>query len=264
MPFPTSLTSFPAWGAVLAALDAPLFEYNGARKIVTNLLWQPSSPPWVTLEQLGRIGYERPKSKIQALHRMYLNRLEAARVRDMMKKREDQAYSAITLSTIAGEKDRRSMGHCIQNITLSLTPKRTEVTVVYRSTELIKKFSADLAFIPMILECHLDLKRIDRVSFFFANAFLSGVFFPTLMCFVDPIEWLEHLRVKEPQLFIVATRFLRRSVQTEAQDFPFAPEKHQHNIAWKNFRHRMPEIRRYLKRHLADRAEPKINRRATC
>jgi hypothetical protein len=152
------------------------------------------------------------------------------------------------------------MGHCIQNITLSLTPKRCEATVVYRSTELIKKFSADLAFIPWVLEYQLGVK-VDRVSFFFANCFVSGVFFPTLMRYVDPITFLEFLRKHEPPMFIVATRFLRRSVLTEHQDFPFSPERMQHAYAWKYYPEKMPLIRRYLKEHLRDRKPPKINRK---
>lgn len=249
---------FKAWGAIIACLEAPLFEYNGARRIATNVLWQPKDPPWLTCEQLAKIGYARPASKLQALKRMYFNRLEAARIRAILEKRDGQAFSAVSLSTIAGAKDARSMGHCIQNITLSLTPDRTEATVVYRSTELIKKFSADLAFVPWVLD-ELGVK-VSRVSFFFANCFLSGVFFPTLMSYVDPIEFLEFLRKREMPMFVVATRFLRRSVQTKDQEFPFSPEKHQHDIAWKNFPHRMPELRKYLKQHHPGR-EPKINRK---
>ena len=257
-PFYNSLADdFPAWGAILAALQAPLFEYNGARKIVTNLLWQPTKPPWVDEQFLRDIGYARPTTKLTALKRMYFNRLEAVRVQQLMAKREEQAYSAISLSTIAGEKDKRSMGHCVQNITLSLTPDRQEVTVVYRSTELIKKFSADLAFIPWVL--HEIGVEPTRVSFFFANAFVSGVFFPILMRYIDPIQFLEFLRTTEEPMFVVATRFLRRSVQTRNQDFPFAPEKHQHEYAWKHFPQHMPALRRYLKLHHPGR-EPKINR----
>jgi hypothetical protein len=242
----------------MAALEAPLFEYNGARKIATNVLWQPAKPPWITLQQMSHLGYARPETKLKALQRMYFSEAEAARVRALLKKREGQAFSAVSLSTIAGAKDSRSMGHCINAIMLSITPKRVEATVTYRSTELIKKFSADLAFIPWVLEYQLNLK-VDRVSFFFANCFVSGVFFPTLLRYVDPIAFLEFLRKHEPPMFIVATRFLRRSVRTREQDFPFSPERMQHEYAWKHYPQKMPEIRRYLKEHLRGR-EPKINR----
>jgi hypothetical protein len=240
-PFPfLDLTSFPAIDAILKALEAPLFEYNGARRIQTNVLWQPKTPPWVTLAQLKDFGYERPETKLNALKRMYFNDIEAARIRALLKKREDQAYSAFALSTIAGAKDSRSMGHCINSIALAITPKRCQAMVMYRSTELIKKFSADLCFIPWVLD-QLEVE-IESVSFFFANCFVSGVFFPLLMRYIDPVIFLEFLRKREPEMFVVATRFLRRSVQTHRQDFPFSPEQHQHNYAWKHYPERMPEI----------------------
>lgn len=250
---------FPAWGAIMACLEAPLFEYNGARRISTNVLWQPERLPWITLEQMAHLGYARPETKLKALDRMYYNELEAARVRALLKKREGQAFSAVSMSMLAGAKDARSMGHCLSAIMLSLTPKRAEVTVTYRSTELIKKFSADLAFIPRVLE-RIGVMKPDRVSFFFSNCFVSGVFFPTLMRYVDPIEFLEFLRKREHPMFIVATRFLRRSVRTREQDFPFSPERMQHEFAWKHYPEKMPLIRRYLKEHLHGK-QPKINRR---
>src|SRR5882724_4707549 len=126
----------PAWGAILAALDSPLLEYNGLRRIQTNVLWQPTELPWMTLDQLKDVGYARPTTKFKALQRMYFNTDEHQRVAALLKKREGQGFSAISMSTIAGAKDKRSMGHCIQNITLTLTPKRTEATIMYRSTEL--------------------------------------------------------------------------------------------------------------------------------
>ena len=248
---------FPAWGAIEACLRAPLFEYNGARRISTNVLWQPPALPWITTADMNHLGYARPETKLKALRRMYFNEADAARVKALLAKREGQAFSAITLSTIAGAKDARSMGHCIQHITLSLTPNRTEATIVYRSTELIKKFSADLAFLPWILEEQLGL-RVDRASFFFANCFVSGVFFPTLMRYVDPIEFLEFLRTTEHPMFIVATRFLRRAVKTKDQHFPFSPERMQHEYMWRHYPKQIPAIRGYLKEHLRGR-EPKIN-----
>jgi hypothetical protein len=254
---PDWIDEFPAWDAIVTALKAPLFEYNGARRIQTNVLWSPKRLPWTTAEHLAGIGYKRPETKLKALRRMYFNPEEAERVKALLKKREGQAFSAITLSTIGGAKDSRSMGHCIQNITFSLTPKRCHALVMYRSTELIKKFSADLAFIPWVLD-QLELE-VDSVSFFFANCFVSGVFFPTVMhALENPIGFLEWIRVREPAMFVVATRFLNRSVQTKSQDFPFAPEQHQHDFAWQKFPDEMPAIRKYLRQHLG-RKIPKIN-----
>jgi hypothetical protein len=131
---------------------------------------------------------------------------------------------------------------------ISTTPKRTVVEIVYRSTEVIKKHCADLAFIPVVFE-RLGI-RPDTVKFYFTNAYLSGVFFPSLFIFWDPIPFLDLLRAREPKLFIVATRFLRRSVRAQGQKFPYSPEEHQHRLAWERYPEKMPIINEYLESYL--------------
>lgn len=240
----TVASEYPSWGAIYAALKHPVFEYNGARRIVRNLLW---SPPQIPVVDLKAIGYSNPATKLKALDRMYFSPEEADRVRAMLKKRAGQSYSAILMSMHAGAKRSDSMGHCITSIAFSLTPKRCEATVMYRSTELIKKFVADLVFIPRVFE-RLDLKP-QKVDFFFSNAYVSGVFFPSLFVYQNPIEFLEKIRKHDPEMFKVATRFLRRSVRTRDQEFPYSPEQSQHKLAWERYPHMMPKIQKYLKSH---------------
>jgi len=238
------VTDYPSWGAIECALAAPVYQYNGARKIVRNVLWSPGKIPEVDLTE---IGYARPNTKLKALQRMYFNPLEAERMKALLAKRDGQAFSALCMSMRGGEKDLRSMGHCINAIAFTIGDD-IRATIMYRSTELIKKFAADLAFIPWVFE-QLEIK-VDHVDFFFSNAYLSGVFFPTLFTYHDPIPFLEMLRLREPKLFIVATRFLRRTVRDEKQRFPYTPEQMQHVYAWKRYPKKMPIISKYLEKHL--------------
>ena len=235
---------YPTWQAIQVALRTPVYQYNGARKIVRNMLWTPGKIPEV---DLTAIGYVRPNTKLKALQRMYFNPEEASRIRGLLKKREGQAFSALCMSMRGGDKHGKSMGHCIDSISFSLGDD-VRATVMYRSTELIKKFAADLAFIPWVFD-QLEVK-VDHVDFFFSNAYLSGVFFPTLFRYHEPIEFLEKIRKEEPELFIVATRFLRRTVRTEDQKFPYSPEQLQHEFSWKYFPQLMPKISKYLEKHL--------------
>lgn len=239
------LVPYPSWGAIDLALKHQLFEFNGARRIVRNLLWEDA--PIYKAFDLRDIGYSKPETKIKALFRQYYNEVEAERVKALLKKRDGQAYSAILMSMHAGAKRADSMGHCITSIAFSVTPKRCEATVMYRSTELIKKFAADLVFIPRVFE-KLGVQP-NKVDFFFSNAYVSGVFFPSLFVYQQPIPFLERLRKTEPEMFKVATRFLRRSVKTPDQTFPYSPEQSQHQLAWQRYPKEMPEIRKYLKSH---------------
>ena len=240
----TNGETFPAYKAIVACLEAPVFEYNGARKIVQGVGFSVDRIPPVDLE---RVGYK-PKHKMSALKRMYFNPDEAARVKELLKRREDQAFTSAAMSMRGGAKDRRSMGWCMESLVVATTPKRTTAEVMYRSTEVIKKFTADLAFLPWVFE-QLEIEP-EVVRFHFANAYLSGVFFPTLFLWWEPLNLLERLRVEEPKLFIVATRFLRRSVRTKDQRFPYSPEQQQHVYAWASYPEKMSTIRDYLESYL--------------
>lgn len=236
----TDGTLFPAYPAVKACLEAPVAEYNGARKIVQSVGFKVSKIPPVDLSE---IGYS-PSTKLKALDRMYYDPIEADRVKSLLKKREHQAFSAVSMSMIAGNKDKRSMGHCLNSMVISVTQKRLVAEVVYRSTEVIKKHTADLAFLPRVFD-RLEIEP-DEVRFYFCNAYLSGVFFPTLFLYWEPLSFLEMIRLSEPKLFIVATRFLRRSVQNRGQKFPYSPEHNQHELAWNRYPEKMSSIRDYL------------------
>lgn len=237
---------YPSWGAIEASLAAPVYLYNGARKIVRNVYWSAGTLPEVDLKHLG---YKKPETKMKALDRMYFNPLEADRIASLLHRRRDQAFSAVAMSMRAGAKDSRSMGWCLESIVFSVTDKGDiRATVMYRSTELIKKFVADLAWLPRVFE-RLDV-RPASVDFFFANAYLSGVFFTTLFLYVDPIEFLERLRREEYALFIVGTRFLRRSVRDRDHRFPYSPERLQHELSWSRYPKTMKRIHTYLKENL--------------
>lgn len=236
---------FPAYKAIVACLEAPVFEYNGARKIVQGVGFQLDAIPPV---DLARIGYN-PKVKMNALKRMYFNPDEAERVKSLLEHRKDQAFSAVAMSMRGGAKDRRSMGWCMESLVIGTTPKRTTAEVMYRSTEVIRKFTADLAYLPWVFE-QLEVEP-ESVRFHFANAYLSGVFFPTLFLWWEPLLLLDRLRREEPKLFVVATRFLRRSVRTPDQRFPYSPENQQHQYAWANYPEKMREIHEFLEAYLA-------------
>jgi hypothetical protein len=237
-------TSFPSYHAVRACLEASVFEYNGARKIVQGIGFTLDSIPEVDLEA---VGYH-PPTKMKALDRMYYNPAEASRIVELLQRRSDQAFSSLAYSFRGGAKDSRSMGHCMESMVIGLTPKRCEVEIFYRSTEVIKKHSADLAFLPIVFE-RLGIKP-TAITFRFAYAYLSGVFFPTLFRWWDPIDFLDMIRVEEPKLFVVATRFLRRSVRKLEHEFPYAPERQQHLYAWRHYPERMAEINEYLEKYL--------------
>lgn len=211
------------------------FLYAGVRKICQGVTWEidNSNPkgdrtagwPSLTYQDLG---YGTNKEK--QLQRNYFDAEEVARVKSALHKRGRAAFTAIAMNMKAGKKDSRSMGHCMQTMVISRTPKVTTVEMQYRSTEAILKFGGDIVFLPWVFE-QLEIDP-SIVRFHFANAYLSGVFFPTLFTQWNPISFLEFLWAHDQKLFAGGTRFLLRSAYRKDQKFPYSPEQLQHRFLW--------------------------------
>jgi hypothetical protein len=224
---------------VTECIRAPAFLYNGVRKIVQGITVEFDQLPELTYSDLG---YTQNKHK--QLVRNYFDPEECDRVKALIHKRRGQTFTSVAMSMRAGAKDKRSMGHCIQTLIIGMCKDKLTVELQYRSTEVILKYGGDLAFLPWVFE-QLDIEP-QKVSFRFANAYLSGVFFPTLMRFWDPIDLMDYIFEKDPMLFKGATRFVLRSAREKDQHFPYSPENRQHQIGWEALD--MPKIARYLEK----------------
>jgi hypothetical protein len=229
----------PDWpqGLVRQVIQQDAFMYSGVRKILNGVTWEPRALPDITYED---IGYGSNKHK--QLLRNYFNEAEISKAQEILEKRAKQTFTSVAVSMRNSEKDSRSQGHCMQTIVITKTKDRTIAEIQYRSNELIQKLGGDLVFLPFVFE-RLGIEP-DKVRFRFANAYLSGVFFPTLCRFWDPIAFLDFLFEHDPKLFAGGTRFFLRSAYQEDQHFPYSPENLQHRFAWKHLN--MDDIKDYL------------------
>lgn len=227
-------------GLVKEVIAHPVLLYSGVRKIIQDFTWRTTELPDI---DYGDLGYG--PNKFKQLSRNYLDLDELERVRTLLDRRAGQSFTSVAMSLRGNtKKDSRSMGHCMQSLVIAWTKDREMVEVQYRSTEVIQKFGADLVFLRYLLE-ELDLAP-DEYRFRFANAYLSGVFFPTLCAHWDAVEFLEYLWEHDQKLFAGGTRFFLRSAYREDQHFPFSPENVQHKFAWANLD--MKRIKRFLEK----------------
>lgn len=250
------LVKYEVWPHLLIrkCIQKEAFLYSGVRKIIQDLTWE------IQIRDLPDIDYPAlgyGSNKFKQLYRNYINEEELERVRSLLDRRAGQSFSSIAMSLRGQKKDSRSMGHCMQTLIISWTKDHANAEVQYRSTEVIQKFGADLIFLRYLLQ-ELDFKP-EVIRFRFANAYLSGVFFPTLCSFWDPVDFLDYLWENDKRLFAGGTRFFLRSAYREDQHFPYSPENLQHKFGWRNLD--MRRIKRYLEeKHLAyDKPLPKIH-----
>lgn len=224
-----------------AAIRHPDQLFSGIRTILVGFTFETPAIPVVTLEQLGY-----GKNKINQLDKTYWNEEEANRVRAILNKRTDHEFSSVAMSLRNQAKvDSRSMGWCMCSLVVTRVRRGPEtVTMQYRSTELTKKFGGDLIYLPLIFD-RLGLKP-DLIRFQFANAYLSGVFFPYLCGFWPrgPAGLLSYLETNNSKLFYGSTRFFLRSACNPGKKFAYSPENQAHIFAWKNLD--MKFVRDYL------------------
>lgn len=88
-------------------------------------------------------------------------------------------------SRVQAKNKRASvMGPCIQAVTLTLLKKSTAIDVFYRTTEVFKKFPADLVFLrDELLKPFQFMPRhpIESITFHFANVTVHPMYFVTII-----------------------------------------------------------------------------------
>lgn len=184
--------------SLYAATYEPSFM-SSIRKYSAGVQFELSPHPNWTLEDMGYTAM-----KMRGLERTYFNR---ASIDAAMKKASGRTRNDITsvAFSFAGEAKRgESQGHCMQTGVFSFGKKKVPtLDLFYRSTEVTKKFGADLLFLRDVVIPYMNTpavmgKDIQVIRFNFAQCYFSLHFFPILEAYGHgfAIGFLESLRVK--------------------------------------------------------------------
>lgn len=186
-----------------AATPADL--YSGCRKIlrVRTMRFQTLDPSL----QLTDCGFT--SHKMRYLERAYLHPESLAVAVDLWNRRRLQdKYGSVGVTCynhfIKSEKTSKRgsvMGPCIQSFTVTYINKRTyAVDVFYRTTELLKKFPADLVFLRDVLLKPFNFTgmTLEVVNCHLANVTCHPMYFATVLPLIpDPVRALELLRTQD-------------------------------------------------------------------
>lgn len=200
----------------LALSHQPADFYSGARKILQNVHFSLTPHDDLTLKDCGFT-----KSKLRMLERNYLVQESIDAALELWKGRVARGkYGSVGFTTYGhyvkggghrshyaeihkkrkeGDdyKPSRSsvMGPCIQSVIITLNnDKSVVVDIPYRTTELYKKFPADLVFIRDTLLLPFDIKP-THINFHFANVTCHPMYYVTIIPLLkNPIAALEKLR----------------------------------------------------------------------
>jgi hypothetical protein len=183
----------------------PADFYSGCRKILREkrMLFQGLDDS-LTLADCGFTSH-----KMRYLMRAYMHE-ESLRVAvDLWGRRRIQdKYGSVGVTCynhfIKSEKTSKRasvMGPCIQSFTVTYLNKRQyAVDVFYRTTELLKKFPADLVFLREVLLTPFDFSgmMLTEVNCHLANVTIHPMYFATILPLIpDPIGALEMLRERD-------------------------------------------------------------------
>jgi hypothetical protein len=164
--------------------------------------WDPETVGDLTLKDCGFTN-----SKLQMLRKNYFLAPSVKAAQELWRERvKKDKYGSVGVSCyghyvkgdVKGATPRGSkFGPCIQSVVITYHKKATTIDVSYRTTELFKKFPADLVFLRDILLAQFDFKRapIRVINFHFANVTCHPMYFITLVPHLaDPIAELEKIR----------------------------------------------------------------------
>src|SRR5690606_19285649 len=187
------------------AASSPAVAYAQERKFIPGQMWQVDGSVWSNGydHDLECLGYAPPgEAKIKQLKRNYYNPESVEEAREKITSRNNQVHTSVGISTLAGGKRKVSQGHCIRSLVLTysspkVNPHGQEVLAIdifYRTTELIRKFGADLIFlhdflIPEVLRDNpWGIETPTVIRFHFSTCYFSALFLPIFLQFVDPVE----------------------------------------------------------------------------
>lgn len=202
--------------------ETPAEFYSGCRKILRGV--QLEFPQWGNDLTMGDAGFT--KSKLKQLQRNYHVAESREMAQRLWKQRlEQNKYGSVGFhcynhyvkgikqdsylnrvnEKIKGTSLRSSvMGPCIQAVDLTLLAKgKVGVDAFYRTTELFKKFPADLVFLrDDLLQGFPGANKPEMVRFHFANVTLHPMYFVTVLPQLkDHYKVLDRLKKKDRRFF---------------------------------------------------------------
>lgn len=199
--------------------------YSGCRKILRGrtLLFNNIDNSL----QLSDAGYT--KSKLTLLTKHYLHEeSKNAAIFLWQRLRERDKYGSAGFSTynhfLKTDPDRKSkrasvMGPCIQSVVLTYLDRRTySIDIFYRTTELFKKFPADLVLLRDVLLTGFNVEgmTLSQLKCHFANVTAHPMYFVTLIPSIKhPLAELDELRESDDYFFSWVVKWTARYLVPE-------------------------------------------------
>lgn len=210
----------------LRAAQTPAEFYTGCRKIHTGVQMTFEGPLDESLT-IQDSGFTRVK--LGMLNRLYWDQEHADKVAELWRGRVDRnKYGSVSVSTYhhitKSDPTKRSkrasvMGPCLVGVGVTLLKRdQYALDAFYRTTELFKKFPADLVFIrdTVVPGLGVDPRRVIRLRCHFANVTSHPMYAVTWLPLLDDmIASLEILKAEDRRFYDWTLKWTGRYVCPE-------------------------------------------------
>lgn len=204
--------------ATQLALD-PCEFVIGSRKVFRNKRMVVRDPKFdVTLEDAGYTS-----TKVATLVKGYIHEESLSSAVDQWnRRRAGGRYGSVGFtcynhilkahSHAAANKHSSIMGPCLQSVIITLHKNRdTYVDIFYRSTEVYKKFPADLVLVAEHMLSRFDFSEnpLREIRFHFANVTVSPTYFGCILPHVeDPVGFMKEFALEDPTFHLSCCKCL--------------------------------------------------------
>lgn len=229
-------------GMVQRLCSEPAQGHIQIRKFTFNLSW---TVPWDVFKtgvsmDFSDFGYKEGGSKEEQLTRVYLNDEEIRRTNQKFRERSESETSRSMQTCVTArfgnqEKEARSQGYCMQSVTMNWFARPAlqkdplfTLDLHYRTTELCKKFYADLKFLHETVFPKL-LKGVKQsptaVNFHFVSAYVSTMYLPVVLRVINPLDFLKSVERFDPKFFKLMLRDYDLWLFTEGNPYNYRQRK---------------------------------------
>lgn len=181
-----NLVTTREWVNLIQYYADELHPISGTSKVYYNQHFRLS--PLDDSLSLDLMGYR--DAKIKQLHRNYYNPGSNEKaITDYYKKVSKGNLGSVGVSCHGKEKKGTEQGFCLLGYTLVNKGENTSLSICYRTTELVKKFYADLCFfqsffIPQFKEA-LAKSPIDEVNIYCSSLSMNFLYLPLAIPHMD-------------------------------------------------------------------------------
>ena len=229
--------------------------YISGKKISHNITVQVSLKELTQSEDIINIdmlGFS--KKKITMLTDYYYNKESVDVALSQLKhRREKGTYGStgVTGYNHFAKKERPQHGPCIQSVIFTHLPRGTiNVDIFYRTTEVFKKFAADLIWLKTVLLPPFELDKPGKLTFHFTNLTFHPMYWVVAAPYLDdPVAALKDLHKRDNLVWRGVIRWSARFVRKDKNLVNFKQgyrvSKHLHRLLPED---KMKKLKTYLEK----------------